>query len=41
VAEAHAQFRNLLFEQLDRRAVWLRGKPKAYGMLSGLDDATE
>jgi D-amino peptidase len=39
VSEAHAGFRNLLPEQLDRRAVLLRGKPKPDGMMSGLADS--
>lgn len=38
VTEAHAGFRNLLPELLDRRAKLLRGKPKPDGMLSGLAD---
>jgi D-amino peptidase len=38
VTEAHAGFRNLLPESLDRRAVLLRGKPKPDGMMSGLAD---
>jgi D-amino peptidase len=37
VTEAHAQFRNLLPELLDRRAELLRGSPKPDGMLAGLD----
>jgi D-amino peptidase len=37
VTEAHAAFRNLLPEKLDRRAELLRGKPKPWGMMSGLD----
>jgi D-amino peptidase len=36
VTEAHAQFRNLLPEQLDRRAELLRGTPKPDGMMAGL-----
>jgi D-amino peptidase len=36
VTEAHGGFRNLLPEQLDRRAELLRGKPKPDGMLAGL-----
>jgi D-amino peptidase len=36
VTEAHAGFRNLLPDQLDRRALLLRGKPKPDGMLAGL-----
>ena len=37
VSEAHAAFRNVLPEKLDRRAELLRGKPKPWGMMSGLD----
>jgi D-amino peptidase len=37
VTEAHAQFRNLLPELLDRRAELLRGSPKPDGMLAGID----
>lgn len=37
VTEAHAAFRNLLPERLDRRAELLRGTPKPWGMMSGLD----
>jgi D-amino peptidase len=36
VSEAHAAFRNLLPELLDRRAELLRGDPKPDGMMSGL-----
>ncbi|MGH3255690.1 MAG: M55 family metallopeptidase [Streptosporangiaceae bacterium] len=36
VTEAHAQFRNLLPELLDRRAELLRGSPKPGGMMAGL-----
>jgi D-amino peptidase len=36
VTEAHAQFRNLLPELLDRRAELLRGTPKPDGMMAGL-----
>src|ERR1700685_4493855 len=36
VTEAHAAFRNLLPEQLDRRAELLRGDPKPDGMMAGL-----
>jgi D-amino peptidase len=38
VTEAHAGFRNLLPELLDRRSVLLRGKPKPSGMMAGLAD---
>jgi len=41
VTEAHASFRNLLPEALDRRAVLLRGKPKPDGMMSGLADSVD
>jgi D-amino peptidase len=41
VTEAHAQFRNLLPEHLDRRAELLRGKPKPDGMLAGLADGAD
>lgn len=41
VTEAHASFRNLLPEQLDRRAEMLRGKPKPDGMMAGLADGVE
>jgi D-amino peptidase len=37
VTEAHAQFRNLLPDRLDRRAELLRGSPKPDGMMAGLD----
>lgn len=36
VTEAHAEFRNLLPEMLDRRASLLRGSPKPDGMMAGL-----
>lgn len=36
VTEAHARFRNLLPERLDRRAELLRGTPKPGGMMAGL-----
>lgn len=41
VTEAHAQFRNLLPEDLDRRAELLRGTPKPNGMMAGLTDGTD
>lgn len=40
VADAHGTFRNLLPEQLDRRARLVRGKPRPLNMLAGLDEAT-
>jgi D-amino peptidase len=36
VTEAHADFRNILPELLDRRAELLRGSPKPGGMMAGL-----
>lgn len=41
VADAHGTFRNLLPEQLDRRARLVRGKPRALNMLAGLDEKTD
>lgn len=41
VTDAHAAFRNLLPDQLDRRAELLRGKPKPDGMLGGLGDGID
>ncbi|MFF3033672.1 M55 family metallopeptidase [Streptomyces rubiginosohelvolus] len=41
VADAHGTFRNLLPEQLDRRARLVRGKPRALNMLAGLDEDTD
>ena len=41
VADAHGPFRNLLPEELDRRARLVRGKPRPLGMLAGLDDDTD
>ncbi|MEV6163236.1 M55 family metallopeptidase [Streptomyces sp. NPDC052052] len=41
VADAHGPFRNLLPEELDRRARLVRGKPRPLGMLGGLDDRTD
>ncbi|MEV4825604.1 M55 family metallopeptidase [Micromonospora sp. NPDC049274] len=41
VADAHGTFRNLLPEDLDRRAHLVRGKPRPLGMLSGLDEQTD
>jgi D-amino peptidase len=38
VTEAHASFRNLLPDRLDRRAELLRGSPKPDGMMAGLAD---
>ncbi|MEI7033823.1 M55 family metallopeptidase [Streptomyces pratensis] len=41
VADAHGPYRNLLPEQLDRRARLVRGKPRPLGMLAGLDEHTD
>lgn len=41
VADAHGPFRNLLPEELDRRAHLVRGKPRPLGMLGGLDEQTD
>ncbi|MFJ4703256.1 M55 family metallopeptidase [Streptomyces anulatus] len=41
VADAHGTFRNLLPEQLDRRARLVRGKPRTLNMLAGLDEETD
>ncbi|MEU7847127.1 M55 family metallopeptidase [Micromonospora parva] len=40
VADAHGTFRNILPEDLDRRAHLVRGKPRPLGMLAGLDEHT-
>ncbi|MFJ6000189.1 M55 family metallopeptidase [Streptomyces sp. NPDC092370] len=41
IADAHGPFRNLLPEELDRRAHLVRGKPRPLGMLGGLDEQTD
>lgn len=41
VADAHAQFRNLLPDALDRRAELLRGSPRPLGMMAGLDEGVD
>ncbi|RSM70894.1 aminopeptidase [Actinoplanes sp. ATCC 53533] len=41
VADAHGPFRNLLPEDLDRRAKLVRGRPRPLGMLAGLNDDTD
>ena len=40
VADAHGPYRNLLPEDLDRRARLVRGRPRPLGMLAGLDTDT-
>jgi D-amino peptidase len=37
VADAHGPYRNLLVEELDRRARLVRGQPRPLGMMAGLD----
>ncbi|MFD8121219.1 M55 family metallopeptidase [Streptomyces albidoflavus] len=41
VADAHGSYRNLLPEELDRRARLVRGKPRPLGMLGGIDERTD
>lgn len=41
VTEAHASFRNLLPDLLDRRVELLRGTPKPGGMMAGLAEDTD
>jgi len=41
VSDAHGGFRNLLPDQLDRRARLLRGKPKPEGMIAGIADGMD
>ncbi|MEU7372994.1 M55 family metallopeptidase [Streptomyces albidoflavus] len=41
VADAHGSYRNLLPEEVDRRAWLVRGKPRPSGMLGGIDGRTE
>ncbi|MFE9887249.1 M55 family metallopeptidase [Streptomyces scopuliridis] len=41
VADSHGTYRNLLPEELDRRAHLVRGKPRPLGMLGGLDEHTD
>ncbi|MEW1721250.1 M55 family metallopeptidase [Streptomyces sp. NPDC093109] len=41
VADSHGTYRNLLPEELDRRARLVRGKPRPLGMLGGLDEHTD
>lgn len=38
VCDAHAGFRNLLPERLDRRCTLLRGQPRRHSMMTGIDD---
>ncbi|MGW4458546.1 M55 family metallopeptidase [Streptomyces albidoflavus] len=41
VADAHGSYRNLLPEEVDRRAQLVRGKPRPLGMLGGIDERTD
>ncbi len=40
VADSHGPYRNLLPEDLDRRARLIRGKPRELGMMAGLQNGT-
>jgi D-amino peptidase len=37
VCDAHARFRNLLPDRLDRRCTLMRGAPRIHGMMTGID----
>ena len=41
VCDAHAHYRNLLPDRLDRRCTLLRGAPRTHGMMSGIADGVE
>ncbi|WP_084316954.1 M55 family metallopeptidase [Actinospica robiniae] len=41
VSDAHARYRNILPELLDRRCELLRGTPKPFGMLAGIDTGVD
>jgi D-amino peptidase len=41
VCDAHAMFRNLLPDRLDRRCTLLRGSPRMHGMLTGIDGGVD
>ncbi|HET6531628.1 MAG TPA: M55 family metallopeptidase [Actinoplanes sp.] len=41
VADAHGPFRNVLPEELDARALLVRGRPRRYGMMAGLADGVD
>ena len=38
VADVHGPYRNMIPELLDERATLLRGKPRHFGMMDGIDD---
>lgn len=38
VVDSHGSYRNIIPEQLDARATLLRGKPRYFGMMDGIDD---
>ncbi|TKK86913.1 aminopeptidase [Herbidospora galbida] len=41
VADSHGPYRNILPEDLDRRARLIRGKPRGLGMVAGLQDGVQ
>jgi D-amino peptidase len=41
VCDAHAHFRNIVPDRLDRRCELLRGAPRSHGMLSGVDSGVD
>lgn len=41
VSDAHAVFRNLLPEELDPRARLFRGRPRPFGMMTGIDEGVD
>jgi D-amino peptidase len=41
VGDAHAGFRNILPDRLDRRCTLLRGSPRNLGMMAGVDDGVD
>lgn len=41
VCDAHAQFRNILPERLDRRCTLLRGLPRRHSMMTGIDEEVD
>ncbi len=38
VCDAHAEFRNLIPDRLDRRCTLLRGRPRRHSMMTGIDN---
>ena len=41
VCDAHARFRNILPDRLDRRCGLVRGAPRSHGMLTGIDGGVD